>query len=32
MKSPIVIDTRGIIDVYAAKESGLIFRSLGRKF
>jgi len=32
MKSPIVIDTRDIIDVYAAKESGLIFRSLGRKF
>ena len=32
MKSPIVIDTRGVFDVFAAKESGLVFRSLGRKF
>ena len=32
MKSPIVIDTRGVFDVYAAKEAGLVFRSLGRKF
>jgi len=32
MKSPIVIDTRGVIDVSAAKDAGLIFRSLGRKF
>lgn len=30
MKTPIVIDTRGIIDINAAKESGLIFRGLGR--
>ena len=32
MKSPIVIDTRGVFDVFAAKEAGLVFRSLGRKF
>jgi nucleotide sugar dehydrogenase len=32
MRSPIVIDTRGIFDVSAAKEAGLVFRSLGRKF
>ena len=32
MKSPIVIDTRGVFDVSAAKEAGLIIRSLGRKF
>jgi nucleotide sugar dehydrogenase len=32
MKSPIVIDTRGVFDVSAAKEAGLVFRSLGRKF
>jgi nucleotide sugar dehydrogenase len=32
MKSPIVIDTRSIFDVSTAKEAGLIFRSLGRKF
>jgi nucleotide sugar dehydrogenase len=32
MKSPIVIDTRGVFDVSAAKKTGLIFRSLGRKF
>ena len=30
MKSPIVIDTRGIIDMHAAKKDGLIFRGLGR--
>lgn len=30
MKSPVVIDTRGIIDIISAKESGLIFRGLGR--
>jgi nucleotide sugar dehydrogenase len=32
MKSPIVVDTRGVFDVSTAKEAGLIFRSLGRKF
>ena len=30
MKTPIVIDTRGIINRESAKESGLIFRGLGR--
>ncbi len=30
MKSPIVVDTRGIIDIHAAKKSGLVFRGLGR--
>jgi UDP-N-acetyl-D-mannosaminuronate dehydrogenase len=30
MKSPIVIDSRGVIDNYAAKKAGLIFRGLGR--
>jgi len=30
MKSPILIDTRGIIDMHAAKKAGLIFRGLGR--
>ena len=30
MKSPILIDTRGIIDINEAKRSGLIFRGLGR--
>ena len=30
MKSPILIDTRGIIDMDAAKKAGLIFRGLGR--
>lgn len=29
MKSPIVVDTRGVIDIHAAKKSGLIFRGLG---
>ena len=32
MKNPIVIDTRGVFDVHEAEKSGLIFRSLGRKF
>ena len=31
MKNPVVIDTRGVFDVFDAKEVGLIFRSLGRK-
>ena len=30
MKSPILIDTRGVIDIQAAKKAGLIFRGLGR--
>ncbi len=30
MKSPIVVDTRGVIDIHAAKKSGLVFRGLGR--
>lgn len=30
MKTPIVIDARGIIDNHAAKKAGLIFRGLGR--
>ena len=30
MKSPVLIDTRGIIDINEAKRSGLIFRGLGR--
>lgn len=30
MRTPIVIDSRGIIDIHAAKKAGLIFRGLGR--
>ncbi len=30
MKTAIVIDTRGIIDIHAAKKAGIIFRGLGR--
>ena len=30
MKTPILIDTRGIIDPVDAKDSMLIFRGLGR--
>ena len=30
MKTPIVIDSRGIIDKHAATKSGLIFRGIGR--
>jgi len=30
MKSPILIDTRGVIDVKKAQKAGLIFRGLGR--
>ena len=30
MKSPIIVDTRGIIDMHAAMKAGLIFRGLGR--
>ncbi len=30
MKTPIIVDTRGIIDIHAAKKAGLVFRGLGR--
>jgi nucleotide sugar dehydrogenase len=30
MRTPIVIDSRGVIDQHAAKKAGLIFRGLGR--
>ncbi len=30
MKTPVVIDSRGIIDIPSAKKAGLIFRGLGR--
>ncbi len=30
MKTPIVIDSRGIIDMHAAKKAGIIFRGIGR--
>ncbi|MEX0656240.1 MAG: nucleotide sugar dehydrogenase [Nitrosopumilaceae archaeon] len=30
MKKPIVVDARGVIDIHAAKKSGLVFRGLGR--
>lgn len=30
MKTPILVDTRGIIDMHAARKAGLIFRGLGR--
>ena len=30
MKSPILVDTRGIMDIHAVKKAGLIFRGLGR--
>ena len=30
MKSPIIVDTRGIMDIHAVKKVGLIFRGLGR--
>lgn len=30
MRTPIVIDSRGVIDPHAAKKAGLIFRGLGR--
>lgn len=30
MKKPVVVDARGVIDIYAAKKSGLVFRGLGR--
>lgn len=30
LRTPIVVDSRGVIDQYAAKKAGLIFRGLGR--
>jgi nucleotide sugar dehydrogenase len=30
MRTPIVIDSRGVVDQHAAKKAGLIFRGLGR--
>ncbi len=30
MKTPVIIDSRGIVDVHAAKKAGLIFRGIGR--
>lgn len=30
MKTPVVIDSRGIIDIHAAKKAALVFRGIGR--
>jgi nucleotide sugar dehydrogenase len=30
MKTPVLVDARGLIDVHAAKKAGLIFRGIGR--
>jgi nucleotide sugar dehydrogenase len=30
MRTPIIVDSRGVIDQFAAKKAGLIFRGLGR--
>ena len=30
MKTPVIVDARGIVDVHAAKKAGLIFRGIGR--
>lgn len=30
MRTPILVDSRGIVDQYAAKKAGLIFRGIGR--
>jgi len=30
MASPVIVDTRGMIDVHAAKKAGIIFRGIGR--
>ena len=32
MKTPVFIDTRGVIDIDLAKNSGIIFRGVGRGF
>jgi len=30
MKTPVLVDARGLIDIHAAKKAGLIFRGIGR--
>jgi UDP-N-acetyl-D-mannosaminuronate dehydrogenase len=30
MKTPILIDSRGVIDISSANDAGLVFRGLGR--
>jgi UDP-N-acetyl-D-mannosaminuronate dehydrogenase len=30
MKTPVLVDARGLMDVHAAKKAGLIFRGIGR--
>lgn len=30
MKTPVVVDARGILDIHAVKKSGLVFRGIGR--
>ena len=30
MKTPVIVDARGIVDIHAAKKAGLIFRGIGR--
>ena len=30
MKTPVVVDTRGVIDMSSAKKAGLVFRGIGR--
>jgi len=30
MRTPILVDSRGVIDPHAAKKAGLIFRGIGR--
>jgi nucleotide sugar dehydrogenase len=30
MASPVIVDTRGVIDIHAAKKAGIIFRGIGR--
>ena len=30
MKTPVIIDARGIIDIHVAKKAGIIFRGIGR--
>jgi nucleotide sugar dehydrogenase len=30
MKTPVIIDSRGVVDIHAAKKVGLVFRGIGR--
>lgn len=30
MKTPVIVDARGIVDIHAAKKAGLVFRGIGR--